>query len=247
MAKPVNNIFFDINKFPSDFGITILGVSMPHITTVQKPEACFTADLYQIPKIQISGVGAHIVYSDGLYMYSDESAVSLKTKFQKLIEDHKEGYQNQIKKNPTVIPSSYTFTTWSQLILECKNFSRYLKKIEKFYVSDLKFQEYVKADIEKAGKKVSPNTIAYILEEILLDFLVVKGKVRLQNDYIGGKEKWILNCYHGKPHRAHIYFHQTNPLSINNSQNLYQDSWYDVLSNKLYEFHRLDIDSFDFS
>jgi hypothetical protein len=84
------------------------------------------------------------------------------------------------------------------------------------------------------------------LEEILLDYLVMKGQVRLRNDYTMDGEEWVLNTYHGKPHRSHIYLHQQNYFRLDNSRNVFQNSWYDVASRKLYEFDRLDIDSFNF-
>jgi hypothetical protein len=71
--------------------------------------------------------------------------------------------------------------------------------------------------------------------------------LRLQNEYTKDKEEWILNCYHGKPHRSHIYLHKKNFFKLENSKNIYQNSWYDLLNKKLYIFERLDIDTFDFT
>ena len=86
-----------------------------------------------------------------------------------------------------------------------------------------------------------------MLEEILTDYLVVKGESNLPNSYTQGKEEWILNCYHGKPHRSYVYLLQNNLMSIDNPKNIYQNAWYDLSVKKLYEFERLDIDTFDFS
>ena len=75
----------------------------------------------------------------------------------------------------------------------------------------------------------------------------MKGQVRLQNDYTKDKEQWILNCYQGKPHRSYIYLLQRNFFNLQNPKNTYENSWYDGLNKKLYEFDRLDIETFDFS
>ena len=240
------NEFYDINKFPTKRGILVIGISMPYIDKKQSPKNLFKTTSPLTSKIKMSGVGEIIVYSDGLYMNSDEKSSTLKNKFQKLMEDHKEGYLKIIKKDIYLIPPAFTFTTWSQLILNCPKFRKQFEKIKRIYKEDKQFQKYVKLDITSANKKVNQDTMSYILEEVLLDYLVAKGKVRLQNDYVQDKEEWILNCYNGKPHRSHVYIHQKNILKIE-SDNIYQNSWYDLDNKKLYQFDRLDLKSFNFS
>ena len=246
-STPGTNEFFDINKFPKEQGVTYYALSMPLLNNVQSPEACYQADLDLITKIQVSNVGAQIVYTDSLYLYSEAPAMELKLKHQKLIEEHKQGWLNLIKQNIYIIPSAFTFMTWSQLILECPRFSNHLTKLRRIYKNDPIFQNYVQLDIVGVGREVNDCTIGYMLEEILLDYLVVKGQVRLHNDYTKDKEEWILNCYHGKPHRSHVYLHQKNFFGLENKKNVYENSWYDLLNKKLYVYDRLDIETFDFS
>lgn len=250
VLKKKNNLkvneFYDINKYPATWGNCVLGISMPLIDYKQSSTKCFETEKYMISKIKKSGVGVIFSYSDGLYMHSSESASELKIKFQNLMEKHKQAFLNLIHKDINIIPLAYTFTTWSQMILNCKNFTNYFRKIKKEYDKDKKFQKYVKLDIDSVGKKIDENTINYILEECLLDYLIVKMKVRLQNDYVQDKEEWVLNYYHGKPHRTHAYIHQKNFLKLE-SKNVYQNAWYDALNKKLYEFDRMDIETFDFN
>ena len=246
-AAPKTNEFFDINKFPKETGIAYYGLSMPLLNNVQSPEACYQADLDLITKIQVSNVGAQIVYTDNLYLYSQAPAMELKLKHQKLIEEHKQGWLNLIKQNIYIIPSAFTFMTWGQLLLECPRFSNHLTKFHRIYKDDPLLQKYIQLDIVGVGREVDECTIGYMLEEILLDYLVVKGQVRLHNDYTKDKEEWILNCYHGKPHRSHVYLHQKNFFGLENKKNVYENSWYDLLNKKLYVYDRLDIETFDFS
>ena len=239
------NEFYDISKFPSKEGITVLGISMPLINRKQSATKCFESSKFLISKIKKSGVGAIIAYSDGLYMTSSEPAYKLKYKFQSLMEEHKQKYLKLIGKNINIVPTAFSFTTWGQLILSCNNFTNYLIKIKKIHSKNKQLQKYVKLDITKNNKPVNKNTINYILEETLLDYLVAMGKVRLQNDFVQDREKWILNCYHGKPHRTHVFLYQQNFFKIK-SDNIYQGNWYDILNKKLYDFERLDIDTFNF-
>ena len=246
MAKPEINEFYDINKFPKEPGIIYFAVSMPLLNNIQHPKEMYKADEHVISKIQVSNTGVQVVYTDNLYLYSDKIAMDLKLKHQKTIEVHKQSWLKLIKQNVYIIPKAFTFMTWSQLLLDCPNFSMYLTNFRKIYDKDKKLQSYIKTDIKVAGREISEYTIGYMLEEILTDYLVVKGKVRLHNDYTQDKEEWVINTYQGKPHRSHVYLHQQNFFSLHNNKNMYQDSWYDILNKKLYDYKRLDIDTFDF-
>lgn len=189
MVKPGKNEFYDINKFPKEPGIFYLALSMPLLSNTQHPKEMYKADLDTIKKLRASNTGVHIVYTDNLYLYSNEPGMDLKLKHQKMIETHKQGWLKLIKKNIHIIPSAFNFITWNQLILDCENFSTYLTKFLKIYEKDKKLQKYVKNDIERTGRKVNKYTINYILEEILLDYLVIKGQVEIKNDYTQNKHK----------------------------------------------------------
>jgi len=237
------NEFYDINKFPKDPGITVLGISMPSISLKQNPRACIDATKHLISKVLTSNVGANIIYTDSLYLFSDKSATSLKTKFQKLVCEHKQGYLNLIKKDLTMIPKAFTFTTWSQLILDTPLFPEYSKQFREFYDNDPQYKKIVHDDIIRTGREISKNYINYILEEDMLDYLLAKGLIRLQNDYVNDKEKWILNCYHGKPRLSSIYVHQNNVFNLTNSENCYENSFYDVEGKILYEYDRVNLET----
>jgi hypothetical protein len=246
MKKPGINEFFDVNKFPRSPGIFYFALSMPLLNNVQHPKELYASDEHIISKICVSNTGVQVVYTDNLYLYSDEPAADLKLKHQKMIEVHKQGWLKLIKQNVYMVPNAFTFMTWNQLQLDCANFTEYLAKFRQIYERDTKLQTYLEADIRGAGRSVTRNSVGYMLEEILLDYLVMKGQVRLRNDYTMDREEWILNTYHGKPHRSHIWLHQQNYFQFDNSKNIFQNSWYDVLNRKLYDFDRLDIDTFNF-
>jgi hypothetical protein len=248
MSKPGVNEFYDLHKFPDEPGITILGISMPKIAGDQKPLACLEASRHIISKINKPNVGAIIAYTDGLYLYDDtQSAQELKLKHQKLLEEHKRGYKKLLERERPFIPKAFNFLTWNQLILNTANFTNRLLDLQKIFEADLRYQSYVKKDIASVNKKISMTNIGYILEETLLDYLISKGESELPNDYIDGHENWVLQMYPGKPHRALVYLHQQNFFSLDNKKSVFQDSFYDLESKKLYDFMRLDIDTFNFS
>ncbi|MCB9965792.1 MAG: hypothetical protein H6855_06895 [Rhodospirillales bacterium] len=245
-AVPKTNEFFDINKLPKSPGITYYGLSIPLLTNKQSPKALLEYDKKLIDKQYIYNVAGVLIYTDNLYLYSDEPAVSLKLKHQKIIEDHKASFLSYLEKNQWYIPSAWSFYTWNQAILDCKKFHDSLTKLKQIYNADVFFKKYILLDVERSGKKLSDNNINYLLEEILLDYFIVKGHLLLSNDYLKNTETWVLNCYPGKPHRSYVYLIQQNFFGLSNEKNVYERCWYDLLARKLYHFDRLDIDTFDF-
>jgi hypothetical protein len=233
---------FDINKFPKQEGLLVFGISMSRIGNAQSAKKCFEYMEGFIPKILYPVVGLVFLYADSLYLYSDEKAVVLKNKYQNLIHSHKNEFIKILKKHPSRIPKSISYLAWNQLILESKEFFDYLGNVKKWYKEDKKLQDYVKKDIGKI--KPLQNEVDFILEEILIFYLISKGKIRLYNDYVQDKQKWILGCYPGKPLMSEIYLFQKNPFNLSNKQNIYENSFYDLEERKLYDYEKIDLDSF---
>lgn len=235
---------FDINKLPAKEGILFFGVSIGNIDKAQSAKKCFEyIDKNLIKKIQKPIVGANFVYGDNLYLYSNEKSSKLKNKHQILVERHKNSMLNMLNKNKWYIQKSFSFITWNQMLLECRNFNVYFDKIKKLYKEDKEFKKYVKEDIKNSGRKFNQNNAMFIVEESLIFYLVIKGKVRLFNEYVQDKQKWILNCYPGKPLYTEIYISQKNPLNLSNPKNKYEDSFYDLEERKLYNFKEIDLES----
>ncbi len=242
MKMKKENEFYDINKMPKQEGLLVFGISMSRIANSQSAKKCFAHMENFIPKILYPMVGLVFLYSDSLYLYSDEKAGVLKKRFQNLIHSHKNEFSKILKKHPLRIPKSFSYLAWNQLILESKEFFEYFSKLQRIYKEDKKFQEYVKTDI--GNKKPMENEINFILEEILVFYLISKGRVRLYNDYIQDKQKWILQCYPGKPLKSEVYLFQKNFFKLSNPQNIYENSFYDLEDKKLYDYNKIDLEDF---
>ncbi len=90
--------------------------------------------------------------------------------------------------------------------------------------------------------------VVFILEEITMFYLSQKGLFRMNNRFVTDAEKtWTLQAYPGKPLKSEVYLFQKNPLNFSNPKNLYENCYYDLEGNILYDYSRLDIDTFDFS
>lgn len=235
------NNFFDINKFPSKEGLLVFGISMSRISNIQSAKKCFSFVEKMIEKIEYPYVGLNFLYSDNLYFYAKGEPAKLNKKFQSLMVSHKNEFNNILKKYPWYIRDSFGFTSWNQALLEAKDFMNYFSKLKQIYKKDKTFQKYLKEDIKVSEKKFNKNNILFILEEILVFYLVSKGVLRLSNKYLNSKEKWILWCYPGKPLKSEIYLYQKNFFKLSNKENDYENSYYDLNDNKLYNFENIDL------
>lgn len=231
---------FDINKMPKQAGLLMFGISLSRISNSQSAEKCFEYMQGFISKILKPEVGLNIVYSDSLYMNSSEKAMDLKRKFEPLIHAHKYGFIKLLEKNPIYIQKSLNFITWTDMIMESKEFFNYLSDLKKIYEDDDIFQTLVKKDVASATPK--EEEIEFVLEEILMFYLTSKGKVRLRNDFVQEKHKWVLWCYPGKPLYSEVYLFNKNLFKLDNPENMYQNSFYDLESKKLYDFAKIEVE-----
>ena len=238
------NEFLDINTMPNQPGIILFPISISRISNAQNAQRCFTYMEQFIPKIRSPLVGLNVIYTDNLYLYSDEKAKILKNKFQSLINSHKFEFLKLVRKNLKYIPDSFSFSSWSQILLESKEFLTHLGELKKIFENDEDFKKMVIKDIKLSGKEISENNINFILEEILLFYLIIKGKIRLVNDYVHDTQEWILYCYPGKPLLSEIYLHQKNFFKYKNKKNIYENSYYDLEVKKRYDYDTIDLETF---
>lgn len=245
MSKSLTNTFFDINKLPPKEGILVFPISMSRISNAQTPNKCWEyVQIFSPNKIVKPLVGVNFIYGDYLYLNSDERANVLKRKFMPLVLQHKHGFKNIIAKNPYYIDKAFSYTTWNQLLLEAKDFVSYLGELKKIYAADKKLQKYLRDDAEAAGRNnLDSNQINFFLEESLVMYLMAKGRIRMRNDYILDTEKWLLWCYPGKPLKTQIYLFQKNFFKLANTNNEYENAYYDLAGKRLYDFLKIDLRS----
>jgi hypothetical protein len=233
--------FFDINRFPKYEGMILFPISMSRISNAQNAEECFKYMEHFIPKIIKPAVGLNFIYSDTLYLNSTEPAITLKRKYESLMHAHKYAFINLIEKHPKYIPNSFNFVSWSQMLLEAKDFMGFFGHLKKIYKNDETFQKLMKVDL-KDKSEITENDENFILEEILMFYLASKGSVQLKNDYVSGKQKWILWCYPGKPLFSEIYLYKKNFFNLHNEDNVFENCYYDLTDKKLYDYNKINLE-----
>jgi hypothetical protein len=94
---------------------------------------------------------------------------------------------------------------------------------------------------------VTENQITFFLEECLLFYFISKGMIKFQNDFVHGNEQWILNCYPGKPLKSEIYIFQKNFFELHNPINSYENAYYNLNEELLYEYDRINLETIQLS
>jgi hypothetical protein len=242
------NQFFDLNQFPKEEGIIVFGISMSRIGNRQSAVECFK-DLELLGKkiTHTEGIGLVTLYGDYLYFHSDAPAGVLRDRYKELMSQHKNGFLDLLTKDPAWIKKAFSFLTFGQVFLDNSEvFSSAWSKLLQFYAADEKFRGFVLHDVGRVGGDLGERGVSFILEEILIFYLASKGQLKFNNRFVSGTEKWILFAYPGKPLMSEIYLYQYNPLGLKNQVNVYENCYYDLEKKLLYDYSRLDIETFNF-
>jgi hypothetical protein len=245
-------MFYDINKLPKDYGILVFPISISRMenNTGQSAEQCFQyVNHFSPKKVSEPKIGLNMIYGDGLYMHSGESAGTLKQKFMNLVLKHKNAFQKLIKKNfhDFQIQHAFSYEVWNQLYLSYEgDFDTEFKKFKKIYESDKLFQKYIQEDAEFVRRELDIHQLNFFLEEALILYLLSKKKISLPNEYIQGREKWVLWCYPGVPLKCVVYTYQKNFFNFDTPENPYQNHTYDLTAKKLINFLEIDLEKYNY-
>jgi len=243
------NQFFDINNLPHEEGILLLGISMSRIGNEQSAEKCYDHLQFLDTKIKrTEGIGVVTLYSDYLYFLSDEPASTLRDRYKNIMFQHKHNLLRLLSKDTAWIKKAFSFYTFGQIMLDNSEvFQSALHKILDIYQKDSVFQEYVDFDCRNNGHGFGTKEKTFVLEEIVSMYLAAKGQLVFNNKFVQETEKWVLQLYPGKPLKSEVYLFQLNPLNLSNPKNKFENSFYDLQNKILYDYSRIDIDTFDFS
>jgi hypothetical protein len=252
MQVDSKNTFYDINKLPKNYGILVFPISISRTENKsgQTAEECLEYIKHFSPsKVSEPKIGLNMIYGDFLYLHSDEKASVLKQKFMTTVLKHKNGFTKLISKewDRFQIQHAFSYEVWNQLYLSYEgDFRSDFNLVKKVYSEDLDFQKYVKEDCEYYGRELTEDQLNFFLEEHLMLYLLSKKQVSLPNEYVQGREQWVLWCYPGVPLKAQAYVYQKNILNLDVPENIYQNKFYDLESRKLVDFIAIDLKTYDY-
>lgn len=245
MATPAKNQFFDINKFPKDWGVVVFPISMSRISNAQEPRAIMNTLDFFLNKVSISRVGVNIIYTEGLYMNFEKNIFETKNRFAQTAVCHMGGVKNIIQKEfkKYQIHDAFNFESWFHVYFAYADFFNVLKKVQDLYKKDKVFQTYIALDAKEQKRKLTKQQLAFYLEEHAFSYLLLNRQLQLHNDFVNGREQWVLLCYPGKPPRGQIYVYQKDILNINEDSNPYKGQ-YDTVEKKFIDYKNVDLTTF---
>ncbi len=252
MKEKTQNIFHDINKLPKGYGILVFPISIARTDngTGQDPNQCLEYIKHFSPsKVQEPKIGLNMIYGDFLYLYSKEEASTLKKRFMNIVLKHKNAFQKLIKKERESfqIQHAFSYQVWNQLYINYQgDFDSDFREFRKIYDKDEVFQKYVMDDIKHFKKEITEDQINFFLEEHLIFYFLSKKKITIPNDYIQGREQWVLCCYPGVPLKAEIYTYQKNFFKLEAEENVYQNHYYDLESKKIVDLKKIDLERYNY-
>lgn len=234
--------YFDINKFPKDWGIIVFPISMSRIGNAQSPKECIDALSFFLEKVEVNKVGANFIYSEGLYMNFEQDPYETKNKFAQDSISHMGGVKNLVSKNfrQFQIDNAFSFQAWFQMYLSHRDFMSTLKEVRDFYNSDSEFQRLVLLDAEENGKELTERQLSFFIEEFTFTYLLINRKLTLNNEFVENREEWVLEAYPGMPLKGQAYLIQKDPLKINDDFNPYKGQ-YDLDSKKFIPYADMDL------
>jgi hypothetical protein len=142
------------------------------------------------------------------------------------------------------VPQAFSFDTRSSLYFAYDgDFHSDLARFYKLYQEDKIFQQYLQDDCKSFNKEVTENQILFFLEEHLMMYLISKHKISLKNDHAPHHDRTLI-CYPWKPPKHQVYIMQQNFLKLSDDNNFYGQSRYDLTDKKLYDFSKIDLDTY---
>jgi hypothetical protein len=243
----MQNEFHDINKLPATWGLLIFPISMSRIENAQSAKSCFDYIHIFDDKISAPKVGAHFIYTEGLYMNFEEKAYETKNKFAQKMVNHMCGLQKLLTKNfkDYQIPHAFSFEAWFQMYLSHTDFLSVIARAKALYDTDALFQKLIAEDTRMMDRELTQQQINFLIEEHVFSYLLLNRQLKIRNEHIENREEWLLLTYPGKPLVSEIYFYQKDILGINSDKNPYKGH-YDLLERKFYDFTKIDIATLNF-
>jgi hypothetical protein len=227
-----------LNKLPKEPGLLLFPISMSRIYSSQNGKKTLERLLHFEKKVSRTNVGLAIVYTDGLYQKYNQEAEDKLHKYFEMMQVHKNAYLKELRKT-TLIEKGTSFTVWNQACLHAERFTDYYHKLLALYQSDTQLQKHVHEDIRNSKKIIERKNELFVLEELLLCYLILKGKTTISNDFLLSSQQWILLCYPGPASQVFTYFFQNNFFNLDNPLNTYQHHYYDLDSKTLYDYRMI--------
>lgn len=231
---------YDISRV-HEGGYLVLPLSMCRLANGHNPATIYEFLQFFEQKIPRISVDVILLYTDGLYMNSDQAALSLRKKTVNQVVQHKSELLNLILKERRYVPQAFHFLPWDYAVFNSAGLQETRNALLTAYKGNRELQQAIAEDLKTAGREGTEANISFLMEELVVTHLIQQKQVALPRT-LASESGWRLICYPGDPLQSLIVVHRTKCLpknaSITDGHQLYARSFYNMDERVLIDFER---------
>lgn len=186
-------------------------------------------------KIQILGLDAVFLYTNGLYYNDDNPALKVRKKTNGQMISHSNAIRNLIIKKRKYMLQAIHFVPWDYIVLNSSRFVVYYERLKQLYKEDKKFHDLVLEALK--DRKETEAHANFIIEELAVTHIIRQKEIELPKALVK-KDNYRLIAYPGSPLKADIYQWKKKILPQNKDFPFY-GSHYDLDKKVIYNFDEL--------
>jgi hypothetical protein len=240
-SKPKIDSNGDIKILPRQNGVLIFPISMAKISGELSATNLFAILENQIhSKWNNYPLSIIFLYTGDVY---SKYGLGSNSSYNYDIKKHKEDCMRIINYSTYLTKDAFSFVDWDELFNSDKIISEKFEELKSIYLSDEIFQKLMYSDLKRLGKTVDTNNINFLLEEMILPYLFVKGGFDFTDKFTNNTNRYKLICYSGNCPKILVYIHQMNFFNLDKTTNVYQNCFYNFKSNFLFNFEEINLES----
>src|SRR3989338_7394560 len=143
---------FDISSVPK-YGYLIFPFSMIRLANAQSGPVIYEFLKFFESKIKVISLDVIFLYTNDLYLNSDDKAVDIRKKSLNQMLNHKGEFLNLLLKERKYVPQAFHFLPWDYAILNAENFQEAKSILLEAKNKDQNFQKFLLGDLKKAGRE----------------------------------------------------------------------------------------------
>lgn len=224
----------DLNKLPTD-GYVVFPLSMSRLGNAQSADECYRWLEFFEKKIEVFGLDAVFLYTNGLYFNSNENASAIRKKTNGQMISHSNAIRKLIVKSRKFMPQAIHYVPTDYVILNSPEFENYSLKLKRLLKEDKDFYNLLVQD-SKDNKK-DEASINFLIEEIVIAHLIRQKQIEFPKTLVK-KDNFRLIAYPGPPLKSEVYVWKKKILPQSKDFRFYA-SHYDIEREVIYNFDEI--------
>ena len=217
---------------------------MSRLANAQSGQALYDFLVYFESKIKYISIDCILLYTNDLYLNSDEQAVSVRKRSLNQMLGHKGEFKNILFKERRYVPQAFHFLPWDYGILNAEGFVETKNSLLQIARSSDDFQKCLLSDLRNQGREESDINVGFLIEEIAVTYMLTQGEIPLPH-ILATENGWRLVCYPGNPINSLVYTYKNNLLQgkpdSSKERNLFSRSFYNMEKKILIDFDTVEI------